>query len=135
MLDLPAKDDGIAGAKLGIEDDNTTGKFLNQTFKLDVLQGDVDELIKGATEKVAAGNSLIIADLEPDALLKFANAFAGKPVLIFNVGSPDERLRRRRLPRQCPAYRAEPRDACRCARSIPRLEEVAELVSCLRPAA
>ena len=38
MLDLPAKDDGIAGAKLGIEDDNTTGKFLNQTFKLDVLQ-------------------------------------------------------------------------------------------------
>ena len=93
MLDLPAKDDGIAGAKLGIEDDNTTGKFLNQTFKLDVLQGDVDELIKGATEKVAAGDSLIIADLEPDALLKFANAFAGKPVLIFNVGSPDERLR------------------------------------------
>ena len=93
MLDLPAKDDGIAGAKLGIEDDNTTGKFLNQTFKLDVLQGDVDELIKGATEKVAAGDSFIIADLEPDALLKFADAFAGKPVLIFNVGSPDERLR------------------------------------------
>ena len=93
MLDLPAKDDGIAGAKLGIEDDNTTGKFLNQTFKLDVLQGDVDELIKGATEKVAAGDSFIIADLEPDALLKFADAFAGKPVLIFNVGSPEERLR------------------------------------------
>ena len=93
MLDLPAKDDGIAGAKLGIEDDNTTGKFLNQTFKLDVLQGDVDELIKGATEKVAAGDPFIIADLEPDALLKFADAFAGKPVLIFNVGSPDERLR------------------------------------------
>ena len=93
MLDLPAKDDGIAGAKLAIEDNNTTGKFLNQTFKLDVLNGDVDELIKGATEKVAAGDSFIIADLEPDALLKFADAFAGKPAVIFNVGSPDTRLR------------------------------------------
>lgn len=93
MLDLPAKDDGIAGAKLAIEDNNTTGRFLNQTFKLDVLNGDVDELIKGTTEKVAAGDSFIIADLEPDALLKFADALAGKPAVIFNVGSPDTRLR------------------------------------------
>jgi ABC transporter substrate binding protein (PQQ-dependent alcohol dehydrogenase system) len=93
LLDLPSPDDGIAGAKLGIADDNTTGRFLNQTFKLDVLEGGVDDLIKGATEKVAAGDSFIIADLDPDALLKFADALAGKPVLILNVGNPDDRLR------------------------------------------
>ncbi len=93
LLDLPSPDDGIAGAKLGIADDNTTGQFLNQTFKLDVLEGGVDDLIKGATEKVAAGDSFIIADLDPDALLKFADALAGKPVLILNVGNPDDRLR------------------------------------------
>ena len=93
LLDLPAADDGIAGAKLGIADDNTTGRFLNQAFKLDVLNGDVDELIKGASEKVAAGDNFIIADLDPDALLKFSDAFKDKHALIFNVGNSDDRLR------------------------------------------
>jgi len=93
LLDLPAADDGIAGAKLAIADNNTTGRFLNQTFKLDVLNGNVDDLIKGATERVASGDNFIIADMEPDALLKFADALKGKDALIFNVGNPDDRLR------------------------------------------
>ena len=93
LLDQPNPDDGIAGAKLGIADDNTTGRFLNQTFKMDVLEGSLDDLIKGASEKVAAGDAFIIADMEPDSLLKFADALAGKPALIFNVGNPDDRLR------------------------------------------
>ncbi|HEY8129093.1 MAG TPA: ABC transporter substrate-binding protein [Hyphomicrobium sp.] len=93
LLDQPNADDGVAGAKLGIADDNTTGRFLNQTFKMDVLEGSLDDLIKGASEKVAAGDAFIIADMEPDSLLKFADALAGKPALIFNVGNPDDRLR------------------------------------------
>jgi ABC transporter substrate binding protein (PQQ-dependent alcohol dehydrogenase system) len=93
LLDQPNADDGIAGAKLGIADDNTTGRFLNQSFKLDVLDGNLDDLIKGATEKVAAGDDFIIADLAPDSLLKFADALKDKPVQIFNVGNPDDRLR------------------------------------------
>ncbi len=93
LLDQPNADDGIAGAKLGIADDNTTGRFLNQTFKLDVLEGNVDDLIKGATEKVAAGDAFIIADMEPASLLKFADALKGKPAQIFNVGNPDDSLR------------------------------------------
>jgi ABC transporter substrate binding protein (PQQ-dependent alcohol dehydrogenase system) len=93
LLDLPAADDGIAGAKLGIADDNTTGRFLNQTFKLDVLNGNVDDLIKNTTEKVDAGDNFIIADMKPDALLKFSDALKDKHALIFNVGNPDDRLR------------------------------------------
>jgi ABC transporter substrate binding protein (PQQ-dependent alcohol dehydrogenase system) len=93
LLDLPAPDDGIAGAKLGIADDNTTGRFLNQSFKLDVINGDVDDLIKTATQKIDAGDGFIIADMEPDALLKFADALKGKHALIFNASAPDDRLR------------------------------------------
>jgi ABC transporter substrate binding protein (PQQ-dependent alcohol dehydrogenase system) len=93
MLDLPSADDGIAGAKLGIADNNTTGRFLNQTFNLDVLTGSVEDLIKGAEEKVGAGDNFIIADMEPDALLKFSDALKGKNALIFNAGNPDDRLR------------------------------------------
>lgn len=93
LLDQPNADDGIAGAKLGIADDNTTGRFLNQTYKLDVLEGNVDDLIKGAADKIATGDSFIIADMAPDSLLKFADAMKGKPAQIFNVGNPDDRLR------------------------------------------
>src|SRR5690606_37859559 len=93
MLDLPSPDDGIAGAKLGIADNNTTGRFLNQAFKLDTLNGTPDDLIKSAVEKVAAGDNFIIADMRPDALLKLADALNDKPALIFNVGNPDDRLR------------------------------------------
>lgn len=94
LLDQPNPDDGIAGAKLGIADDNTTGRFLNQTFKLDVIEGsDIDDLIKQATDKVAAGNAFIVADMAPDSLLKFADGMKGKPAQIFNVGNPDDRLR------------------------------------------
>lgn len=93
LLDQPNADDGIGGAKLGIADDNTTGRFLNQSFKLDVIQGNLDDLIKGANEKVASGDAFIIADMGPDSLLKFADAMKGKPAQIFNVGNPDDRLR------------------------------------------
>ena len=94
LLDLPSPDDGIAGARLAIADNNTTGKFLNQSFTLDVLESaNLDDLIKQANEKIASGDSYIIADLEPASLLKFADAMAGKSAVIANIGSPDDSLR------------------------------------------
>ena len=35
ILDVPAADDGIAGAKLAVEDNNTTGGFLGQSFTIE----------------------------------------------------------------------------------------------------
>ena len=32
-LDLPAENDGFAGAAVGLADNNTTGRFLGQTFE------------------------------------------------------------------------------------------------------
>src|SRR5258705_3600797 len=34
LVEQPAENDGVAGARLAIEDNNTTGKFLNQHFTL-----------------------------------------------------------------------------------------------------
>ena len=94
LLDMPPADEGIAGAKLAIADNNTTGKFLNQSFKLDAVESaNVDELIKAATERNAAGVNFFLADIDPAGLLKLADALAGKPALILNVGSPDDSLR------------------------------------------
>lgn len=93
LLDLPPADDGIAGAKLAIADNNTTGQFVKQNFTLDVKEGAIDDLIKGAEAKVAEGVGFIVADLEPASLLKLADALKGKDALVINVGSADDSVR------------------------------------------
>src|SRR3974390_98499 len=42
LLDMPASNAGLAGAQLAVDDNNTTGKFLNQSFALQeiMLNGD-----------------------------------------------------------------------------------------------
>jgi len=94
LLDLPPADEGVTGAKLGIADNNTTGQFTKQNFTLDVIESaDVDDLIKAALEKAPAGSGFIAADMEPDALLKLADALAGKDAVIMNVGNADDSIR------------------------------------------
>lgn len=94
LLDQPPADEGVAGAKLGVNDNNTTGKFLNQSFTLDLVEdADLESLVKAGVEKAAAGVSFLVADIEPAGLLKLADALQGKPALIMNVGGPDDSLR------------------------------------------
>jgi ABC transporter substrate binding protein (PQQ-dependent alcohol dehydrogenase system) len=93
LVEQPAENDGIAGARLAIEDNNTTGKFLNQRFLLqEVRLGEGDDVAKAAAE-LAGRNGFIIADLPADALLKVADALRDRGTILFNAGSIDERLR------------------------------------------
>jgi ABC transporter substrate binding protein (PQQ-dependent alcohol dehydrogenase system) len=94
LLDLPPADDGIAGAKLAIEDNNTTGKFLGQRFTLeDVKLKDADDPVAAIQGLAGRGMTLVIADLPPDALLKAADAGRERGILLFNAGATDDRLR------------------------------------------
>jgi ABC transporter substrate binding protein (PQQ-dependent alcohol dehydrogenase system) len=93
LLDLPTENDGIAGAQLAIDDNNTTGKFLNQHFALEQLRvKEGDDVAKAATE-LASRNGYIIADLPADALLKVADALRDRGTVLLNAGSIDDRLR------------------------------------------
>src|SRR5882757_5430574 len=51
LVQQPADNDGVAGARLAIEDNNTTGRFQNQRFALDEirLKGDDDPAKAAAT--------------------------------------------------------------------------------------
>ena len=94
LLDIAPPDDGIAGAKLGIADNNTTGKFLNQTFTIEMVENaSVDELIKTASDKAAAGVNFFIVDVPPASLLKIADALKDKAALVLNAGAPDDSVR------------------------------------------
>ncbi|WP_407169306.1 ABC transporter substrate-binding protein [Bradyrhizobium sp. ORS 111] len=93
LAEQPAENDGIAGAHLAIEDNNTTGKFLNQHFTLeDVRIKPGDDVAKVATD-LAGRNDYIITDLPADALLKAADALHDRGTLLLNAGAIDDRLR------------------------------------------
>ncbi|WP_315796454.1 MULTISPECIES: ABC transporter substrate-binding protein [unclassified Bradyrhizobium] len=92
-LDQPAADDGVAGAKLAIEDNNTTGKFLNQRFTLIDRRVKDDEDAAQAANELAGKTGFVLVDLPADALLKVADALRGRGVTLLNVGATDDRLR------------------------------------------
>jgi ABC transporter substrate binding protein (PQQ-dependent alcohol dehydrogenase system) len=93
LVEQPSENDGIAGARLAIEDNNTTGKFLNQRFSLEEVRlRDGEDAAKAATD-LAGRNGFIIADLPADALLKVADALRGSKTVLLNAGAIDDRLR------------------------------------------
>ena len=91
---MPADNDGLAGAQLGIDDNNTTGKFLGQHFSLDerTLKGG-DDAAATATDLLGHGVGLLIADLSAADLLKVADAGRGRGLVVFNAGATDDALR------------------------------------------
>lgn len=94
ILDIPAGDDTIAGALLGAADNNTTGKFTNQTFEaIDEKLDEGADVPASVDALIDKGAMLIIADLGPDRLLVAAERAKDKGALLFNVSAPDERLR------------------------------------------
>ena len=93
LIDQPAENDGFAGARLAIEDNNTTGKFLNQRFSLQEIRLKEGEDVAKAAAELAGRNGFIIADLPADALLKAADALRDRGTVLFNAGAIDERLR------------------------------------------
>jgi ABC transporter substrate binding protein (PQQ-dependent alcohol dehydrogenase system) len=94
LIKIPADDDGLAGARLAISDDNTTGKFLNQQFSLeDARVGEGDDPAAATLGLAERGVALVLADLPADALLKAAAAGRTRDLLFFNVGAIDDRLR------------------------------------------
>lgn len=93
-LQPPPADEGVAGGRLAIADNNTTGRFLKQEFSLEVVDVPEDGDPVAAFQKLLAdGVRLVVLDVPADALLAIADAAKDKGVLLLNAGAPDDRLR------------------------------------------
>ncbi len=94
LLDYPPDNNGLAGARMALEDNNTTGKFLNQRFSLEEvrLKGEADPT-DAVIELADRGISFIVLDLPADLLLKAADAGRRRGLVFFNAGATDDRLR------------------------------------------
>ena len=94
VLDLPPRDEGVAGANVAIGDNNTTGNFLGQKFTLDVSEVKPDaDVVPVFKAMLAKGDRYVLADLSVKQLLSIADIARDSGVLIFNVGATDDILR------------------------------------------
>jgi ABC transporter substrate binding protein (PQQ-dependent alcohol dehydrogenase system) len=94
IRDIPAGDDFVAGAKLAMADNNTTGRFLDQTFAVeDVKLAPDDDAVVAAKKLLDSGVRYLIVDLPADKLLQVADAARDTQALVFNGGAPDESVR------------------------------------------
>lgn len=88
------EDLGVAGARMAVKDNNTTGRFTKQTFALDevALEGDRDP-VAAATELAGKGVKFFVLALPAAEVLAVADALKGDGAVVFNAGAPDDRLR------------------------------------------
>ena len=87
-------DEGIQGARIAIQDTNRTGHFLNQNYKLaETILGLDDDFKAKAKAALAAGQKLVIADLEEPDLLALADLPEAKDAVILDVRTSDDDLR------------------------------------------
>jgi ABC transporter substrate binding protein (PQQ-dependent alcohol dehydrogenase system) len=94
ILDIPAADDVLAGALMGAEDNNTTGKFTGQKFEtIDAVVEEGEDASAAIDRLAGKGARLVIADLDAPRLLAASDHAKATGGLLLNVSAPDENLR------------------------------------------
>ena len=93
-LDPVIADKGLIGAELGIEDNNTTGEYTQQTFKLTKFivpeDGDALETFK---KEIATKFSFVVTGLSPELTNAIAEQAATGNTLIFDAATIDDNSR------------------------------------------
>jgi ABC transporter substrate binding protein (PQQ-dependent alcohol dehydrogenase system) len=94
LMDVPADNDGLAGAQLAIDDNNTTGRFINQRYVLIDRQIRNGDDIGASVEALAdEGASFVVSDLDAESLLTAADRGKARGVVVINAAATDDRLR------------------------------------------
>ena len=94
LIERPAENNGLAGAQLAIEDNNTTGQFTKQEYELrDAAVSDPQQASDALGKFAAEGIRFVVADLPADMLLAVADAAAKSDILVFNAAATDDVLR------------------------------------------
>ena len=93
-FDPVPEDEGLAGGRLAVRDNNTTGQFTGHRYILEeeTLEEGQDA-IAAARSLVARGVGFLAVNLPADELLAIADALKGENVMLFNVSATDDRLR------------------------------------------
>ncbi|HWK46285.1 MAG TPA: ABC transporter substrate-binding protein [Stellaceae bacterium] len=93
-LDQPPSDEGIQGARLALADDETTGRFIHQTYHLtEAIQPDEAAVLDAFKRLAAAGRKIFVTDLPAALLLRIADLPEAKDATFLDATSEDDMLR------------------------------------------
>lgn len=84
---------GLAGAEAGLADNQTTGRFLGQTYALSVVSVPVGGDVVAAAATALAASPFLMLDTSATAMLAIADLPQAQRAILFNVASGDEALR------------------------------------------
>ena len=94
LLDQPGPDAGLAGAKLAMDDNNTTGSTMGQSFDLVDVPVRKGANLPAALDQLAdQGVLLVMTDLDADGVLLLADRARARGMTLFNLAAPDDSLR------------------------------------------
>lgn len=94
LLDIPLDDDGLQGARMGIGDNNTTGRFMGQQFELiEVMLPREAAVGTGLEQLTEQGIEWIVSALPADRLKALLEHPAAAELTVFNAMAPDDELR------------------------------------------
>jgi ABC transporter substrate binding protein (PQQ-dependent alcohol dehydrogenase system) len=94
LADQPTENNGLMGARLGIEDNNTTGKFMGQNFVLsEAVVPEDGDIAAAFRDLYGKGNRFFVIDLPETQLLAIADLPEAKDALLFNIHAKDDDLR------------------------------------------
>ena len=93
-LDPFIKDKGIPGAELGIADNNTTGKFTGQSYRLEkVIVAPDNDAVQVFKAKIANQYPFVIVNLPADQLNQISHLNSAGQLLLLDIGTTDDALR------------------------------------------
>lgn len=84
---------GLAGAEQGLADNNTTGKFLGQSYKLTAHEVEIGADPLAKAREVLAQSPYLVLDAAPDVQLAIADLPEAQGALLFNASAGDVALR------------------------------------------
>ena len=94
LIDPPATDEGLQGARLGLADNQTTGTFTGQRFTLrEEVRPDGDAVLAAARDLLAGGARVIATDLPAPLLLQVADLPQAREAVLLDATSTDDELR------------------------------------------
>ena len=94
LIDPILSDEGLLGARAGLKDNETTGRFLGQNYSLTEVVVPLDgDPLAAFREQLALGRRIFLIDLPGDQLLAIADLPGAGEALLFNNRAQDDRLR------------------------------------------
>jgi len=94
VLDPPPPGEGADGARLALQENATTGAFLDQTFELqNIALAEGDTPAEAVKPLLAQGIKLFVSALPAEETRTLADALKPSGALLFNAGAADDSLR------------------------------------------